>query len=60
MRTNPPKEFRKLTISLETDLADALNAERVRIGQETGLPSVSMNAVISRALRAGLASCRRA
>jgi len=53
------KEYRKLTISLETDLADALQAERARIGQETGLPFVSMNAVISRALRAGLPSCRK-
>ena len=54
MPTKRSKAFRKLTISLESDLAEALNAERQRIGQETGLPSVSLNAVICRAVRAGL------
>jgi len=43
---------RKLTISLPADLAERLNAERARIGKETGL-RVSMNQVATRAMRAG-------
>lgn len=47
------KQARKpLTVLLDTELQQCLNAERARIGEETGL-HVSMNQVATRAMRAG-------
>lgn len=56
MRANANGAGRKLTISLESELEAALHAERARLAQELGLPRVSLTAMITRALRAGLAA----